>query len=126
MTFRLSSFLRWTSTILIAALMIFSAIMKFVPVAPGSPAEDMGRTLGTTGLEFPLGVLELMIVILFLVPRTSTIGFVLMVGYFGGILATLLTHGQDATPVYVFFVILTISGYFRNPELLSRYRNQQA
>ena len=49
-------------------------------------------------------------------------GFVLMVGYLGGVLATLLTHGQDPTMIYVAFVLLTISGYFRNPELLGRVK----
>lgn len=117
------SIIGWTSALLVAALNIFAAVMKFMPVEPGSPAEEMGQRIGTVGLEHPLGVLEFIIVALFLIPRTSTIGFVLMVGYMAGALATNLTHGfthMEALSIYISFVLLTISAYARNPELLSR------
>ena len=113
----------WICTLLIGAFNLFAAVMKFLPVAPGSQAEEFGQRLGTAGLEYPLGVLEIIIIVLFLVPRTSTVGFVLMIGYMGGALATNLTHGfshMDALPIYILFVLLMISAYFRNPELLSR------
>ncbi|MBI5794138.1 DoxX family protein [Candidatus Uhrbacteria bacterium] len=123
MKMRFGIIVGWTCAILVAAFNIFAAVMKFLPVAPGSDAEAMGMKLGVTGLEQQLGVLEFIIVILFVIPRTSTIGFVLMVGYLGGSLATNLTHGfsnMEALPIYVLFVLLTASAYFRNPELLSR------
>jgi hypothetical protein len=93
----------------------------------GSPAEEFGKRLGTVGLEHPLGVLEFIIVILFLVPRTSTVGFVLMIGYMSGALATNLTHGfsnMEALPIYITFVLLMISAWFRNPELTARLRKK--
>ena len=102
---------------------LFAAVMKFVPVPAGSPQEQMMQQMSlTTGMMHVFGVIEIVSVILYLVPRTSTIGFVLMVGYFGGVLATLLTHGQDATMIYIVLALLTVSAYFRNPELLSRLR----
>ena len=83
----------------------------------------MMQSMGMTpNFVYTLGVMELVIAVLFLIPRTSTVGFVLMVGYFGGVLATLLTHGQDATFIYIVLALLTVSGYFRNPELLQRIR----
>ena len=48
-----------------------------------------------------------------------------MDGYMGGALATNLTHGfthVEALPIYISFVLLMISAYFRNPELVSRLR----
>ncbi len=127
MKLRLGSIVGWTCAILIATFNLFAAVMKFIPVAPGSLGEEMGQKLGTVGLEYPLGVLEIIIVVLFVIPRTSTVGFVLMVGYLGGSLATNLTHGfthMEALPIYILFVLLTISAYFRNPELLSRLRKR--
>lgn len=124
---RFGSIVGWTCAILVAAFNAFAGVMKFMPVAPGSPAEAMGQRLGVVGLERSLGVLELIIVILFLVPRTSTVGFVLMIGYMGGALATNLTHGfthLEALPIYISFLLLTISAYYRNPELLSRLKKQ--
>jgi len=130
MSTRAKSIIGWTATILIAAFNLFAAVMKFLPVAPGSPAEEMGKALGTLGLEKGLGILEFIIIALFLIPRTSTVGFVLMVGYMGGALATNLTHGFTSTaelmPLYILFVLLTVSGYFRNPELTARLRGAPA
>lgn len=123
------SIIGWTATGLIAAFNLFAAVMKFVPVAPGSPAEAMGQRLGVTGMEYGLGVLEFIIIALFLIPRTSTVGFVLMVGYMGGALATNLTHGvthAEALPIYILFVLLMISAWFRNPELTARLRKKSS
>jgi hypothetical protein len=113
----------WISTILIAAFNIFAAVMKFVPQAPGSDGAVMMERLGMNGLMQPIGVLEFIVIILFLIPRTSTVGFVLMAGYMGGALATNLTHGfsqAEVAPIYVVFVLMMISAWFRNPELVAR------
>ena len=120
---RTTSIIGWICVIPVAAFNLFAAIMKFIPQAPGSEGEKMGQLLGVAGIEHALGVIELIIVALYVVPRTSTVGFVLMIGYMGGALATNLTHGlstMDALPVYITFVLMTIGAYFRNPELLSR------
>ncbi|MDO8648821.1 MAG: DoxX family protein [Candidatus Peregrinibacteria bacterium] len=127
MSSRIGHIIGWICAIIVAAFNLFAAVMKFVPIVPGSPAEEMSRKLGMEGLMYPLGVLEIIIVVLFLLPRTSTVGFVLMIGYMGGALATNLTHGfsqAEVIPIYVVFLLLTISAYFRNPELLSRLRKK--
>ena len=126
---RIGTIIGWICSILVAAFNLFAAIMKFVPVVPGSEAALMGEKLGVTGLEHSLGILEFVIIALFLIPRTSTVGFVLMIGYMGGALATNLTHGfsnMDALPIYISFVLLMISAWFRNPELLSRLLKRPA
>jgi hypothetical protein len=120
---RASSIVGWICTILLALMHGMATVVKFLPVEPGSAAEQMGQRLGTAGLEHGLGVLEGIVLVLFLIPRTSTLGFVLMTGYMAGILATNLTHGisfAETAPVYVGFVLLALSGWFRNPELTLR------
>ena len=120
---RSATIIGWTCAAPVIAFNLFAAVMKFMPVAPGSEAEAMGQKLGVTGLEHALGVLEFIIIALFVVPRTSTVGFVLMIGYMGGALATNLTHGftnMEALPIYISFVLLMISAWFRNPELIAR------
>lgn len=123
---RSGTIIGWICTLLVAAFNTFAAVMKlFVPIEPGSAAEIMGQRLGTIGLERGLGVLELIIVVLYVWPRTSTVGFVLLVGYMGGSLATNLTHGfthMEALPIYITFAVMTLGAYFRNPELLTRLR----
>lgn len=118
----------WTATILLVAYNLFAALMKlFAPVPPGSPAEAMQERLGMQGMTTELGILELVIVILFIIPRTSTVGFIFMVGYWGGALATNITHQftfAETIPMYITLLVLAISGYFRNPELAARLFNQ--
>jgi hypothetical protein len=127
MKLRLSSFVGWTCVILVAAFNIFAGIMKFVPIVPGSEGAAFMEKLGTAGLEHTLGVLELTIVLLYLIPRTSTIGFILLIGYLSGALATNLTHGltnMDALPIYILFVVMMIGAWIRNPELTARLRGK--
>lgn len=120
----------WIATALVSFLNIFAAIMKFVPQPTGTPGADFMAKLGVTpGMEHVLGVLELAIVILFLLPRTSAVGLVLMVGYMGGAIATNLTHGfgtMDVLPLYVSLALIAVTGYFRNPELASRLLGRKA
>jgi hypothetical protein len=123
MTTKAASIIGWTCALLVAAFSLFAAVMKFVPVAPGSPAEAMGQRLGVLEIQQQLGVLEFIIIALFLIPRTSTVGFVFTIGYMGGALATNLTHGfthMEALPIYASFLLLAISAWFRNPELIAR------
>ena len=128
MTSRTSTILVWIPTVLLSLFFLMTAVFKFVPVPPGSEMEAMMQKIGTAGMEQALGVLQLVILVLFVVPRTSTVGFVLMVGYMGGALATNLTHGftaAEAAPIYVFFGLMMLSAWFRLPELTARLRGKQ-
>jgi len=105
--------------------------MKFVPMPPDSSGAKIMQQLGlTTNAAHILGVVEIIIILLFLIPRTSTVGFVLMIGYMGGAFATNLTHGftdpGTVTSFIVLFVLLTISAWGRNPELLDRVKGKKA
>ena len=82
---------------------------------------------GTTSLGYPagtvllIGIIELVCLALYLVPRTAVLGALLMTGYLGGAVAThvrisspLLTH--TLFPVYV--ALLVWGGlYLRDPRL---------
>jgi hypothetical protein len=125
MKFRIGSIIGWICAALVGALNIFAGVMKFVPVPADSPQAAMMQSMGMTpGLEHILGVIELVSVVLFLIPRTSTVGFVLITSYMAGALATLLTHGQDGTFLIIVLGLLTVSAYFRNPELLTRIKGK--
>ncbi len=120
MSSRLPVIIGWVCALLVAALHIFAGIMKFMPVTDPAQMAMMESMGMTPGLKYILGIVELVTVVLFLIPRTATVGFVLMVGYMGGVLAAMLTHNLDASFIYIVFALLTVSGYFRNPELTAR------
>lgn len=125
---RAGSIIGWTATILVVALTIFSAIMEFVPVTDPAMIAYVAK-LGVGEIAYALGVAKFILVIIWLVPRTSTVGFVLMVGYYGGALATNITH-QFAFPEYAMLIVvlalLAVSGWFRNPELKTRLMTGKA
>jgi hypothetical protein len=117
----------WICAILIAAFNLFAAVMKFVPVEPGSPGDVFATEVGMKGLEYQLGVVELIIVLLFVIPRTMTVGFILMVGYMAGILAANITHGfttMEVLPIYISLLLLAVVGWLRHPELTARLRGK--
>ncbi len=101
---------------------LFLAIDTILKVLRLDPAVE-----GTTSLGYPadsvlwIGGIEMMCLVLYLVPRTTVLGALLMTGYLGGAVAThvriaspLLTH--TLFPVYV-ALILWAGLYLREPRL---------
>jgi uncharacterized membrane protein YphA (DoxX/SURF4 family) len=121
----LGTIVGWVCALPVAALNLFAGVSKFLPVAPDSPEAAMMQSMGMTPqLAHVLGVIELASVVLLLIPRTSTVGFVLLVGYMSGVTATLITHTQDATIGFASLALLAVSAFFRNPELLWRIKGK--
>src|SRR5678815_1585963 len=93
----------WTGyvlTTLPVLLLLFSATMKFVK--PPSMAAGLDHLGLPEKLVSPLGALELACTILYLVPRTSVLGAILLTGYLGGATLTHLRVGDAfVTPVIV-------------------------
>lgn len=126
MSTRAGSIIGWICVSLVSALTIFSAIMEFVPMT--DQMIEFATRLGVIDIAFQLGIVKFILVTLYIIPRTSTVGFVLMVGYFGGALATNITHGfmfAEYAPLVVAMVVMTIGAYFRNPELLYRLQGKK-
>jgi len=77
------------------AFLIFDCIIKVFALAPAVEA--------TTQLGYPasavvgIGLLQLVCLAAYLIPRTSVLGAVLMTGYLGGAVAT---HVRAASPVF--------------------------
>lgn len=127
MTSRTRTILGWIPATIVGLFMIFaSALPKFF-VTPGSDLEGFMKSLGVADIILPVAITEIMVTVLFLIPRTSTVGFVLLVGFLGGAMATGLTHTAPGNmPLFPLLIIAiaTLSAYFRNPELLSRLLNK--
>ena len=83
----------WTLTGLFALFMLGALV---TPKLLGMPvAEETMAALGwPAGYAFPIGVLELALVLLYLYPRTNVLGAVLFMGLFGGAMATQIRAGS--------------------------------
>jgi hypothetical protein len=105
-----SSIRKWTSYImsgLVTLFMLLDSIMKFV-----KPPEVIQ---GTTDLGFQqhhvttLGTLGLLSTLLYIFPRTSVLGAVLLTGYFGGAVAT---HVRLDNPLFTHVLFTVYLGVF--------------
>jgi hypothetical protein len=79
--------------------------------------EGMGHLGLPETLMLPLGVLELFCVVVYLVPRTSVLGAILLAGYMGG---AILTHLRVGEPVYAEIIIgmvIWLGLWLREPRL---------
>lgn len=84
--------IQWTLSGILMLILLSSGLMKL----SGLPeAEEMAAAVGGAGNLFFLGVLELIIAILFIIPRTKVVGLLLMIAYFGGAMATHLISGDS-------------------------------
>ena len=106
----------WVLSVLISAFLIFaSASGKFFD---WEGKEEMLQHLGfTEELLTQIGVLEVVIALVFLIPRTGFLGAILLTAYLGG--AT-VTHVRVAEPFYMPIIsgVVVWAAYgFRRPEV---------
>jgi hypothetical protein len=76
-----------------ALFLLFDGAMKLV-----KPSFVVEATVGlgySENVILPLGVVLLVSTALYLVPRTSVLGAILLTGYLGGAVATHLRHGDS-------------------------------
>jgi hypothetical protein len=89
---------------LVSAFLTFDVVLKVLRLAPA--------VQGTTELGYPagtvvwIGLIELICLVLYLVPRTSVLGAVMLTGYLGGAIATHVRVGSPLLgytlfPIYV-------------------------
>lgn len=108
----------WIVSGLVAVFLIgISAVGKFTE---WEGKEEMFQKIGfTTELVFKIGILEVMLAIVYLIPRTSFLGAILLTGYLGG--AT-VTHLRVGEPIYfpvILGVVMWIGCALRNPQIFS-------
>lgn len=80
----------WTGRVLTGLFALFMLGASIPPKLFGMPvAEETLAQLGwPAGYALPIGILELFCLALYLIPRTSLLGAVLMTGLLGGAMAT--------------------------------------
>jgi DoxX-like family len=79
----------WTGRIItgwVVLFMLFDGVVKVIKLAPAM--EGTGRLGYPLSLVVPIGIVELLCVIAYVIPRTSILGAILLTGYLGGATAT--------------------------------------
>jgi DoxX-like family len=123
MSKKVYNILNWIFTGLIAFVFAGSSFSKLIGLEEAvQKAAEFGISKST---YFYLGVIELIALILFIIPRTSLLGFLLLAAYMGGAIATHLQHGESVMAPVIVQIILWMVAAFRLPELRTRIMNQQ-
>ena len=73
----------------------------------------------TTDLMFKIGILEVALAILYLIPRTSFLGAILLTGYLGGATVTHVRIGEPFFMPVVMGVLMWIGCALRYPMIFS-------
>ena len=115
---------QWVLTGLVGFIFLGSAVGKFTANEEAlKMAAGFGLDAGTYTL---LGILELICVILFIIPRTGIIGTLLLAAYMGGAIATHLEHGLSIVAPCVIQSFLFIVAFYRFPELSTKFFNSKS
>lgn len=112
----------WTGRVLSGLAVVFMIFDGVIHILKITPVVDAFAKLGfPLGTSVALGVVELICLALYLVPRTSVFGAVLLTGYLGGAIATQLRVGAPlfSTTLFPIYVALLLWGglYLRDDRL---------
>jgi hypothetical protein len=112
----------WAGRIVSAVAILFLILDAIVKVLKMAVAVDATAQLGyPANFVLGIGVLELICLVLYVVPRTSIFGAILMTGYLGGAIASQLRAGNPlfSNVLFPVYVGLLIWGglYFRDTRL---------
>src|SRR5438105_807186 len=104
-----------------ALFLLFDGVIHILKITPVVEAfAQLGYPLGTA---VTLGVIEVISVVLYLIPRTSVLGAVVLTGYLGGAIATQARVGAPlfSTTLFPVYVALLLWGglYLRDDILRS-------
>src|SRR5215204_5107123 len=103
---------------LLVVFFIFDAVIKLIGIdAVAQASEQLGLPLNIAPM---IGILLLICTLIYVIPRTSVLGAILLTGYLGGAIAIHLRAGSGAFPIVfaaTFGVLVWISLVLREPRL---------
>ncbi|MEL1254108.1 DoxX family protein [Flavobacterium sp. DGU38] len=105
----------WTITILAAALVVMSGVMKLLQ---GDEITAKMQKVSVDQYIIALGLMEILFSALFVFPRTLKIGFILLSCYFAGALAVELSYGSPKTAL-IPLVLIWVSAFLRDKEIFT-------
>ena len=109
----------WTGRVMSALpilLVLMSSVMKLLKLP--AVVEGFARAGLPAHLIMPVGFIELVCVVVYVIPRTSVLGAILMTGLLGGATLTTLRVGDPTFPMPVILGMLAWGGlYLRDPRL---------
>jgi len=105
---------------IVAIVILMSGLYKLVSGADSEGAKNFMKW-GLDNQIKIIGTIELVLGILFLIPRTFSLGVLFLTAYFGGAIATHIEHAEAKNMILPAIIILLawIVSYLRNPAMFA-------
>jgi DoxX-like family len=103
----------WTGRVMSALpvlLILFGSVVKLMKTT--AAIEGFAHAGLPAKLIIPVGVIELICVVVYVIPRTAVLGAILMTGLLGGATLTGLRIGDPSVPIPVILGMLAWGGLF--------------
>ena len=114
----------WVLTSLVAFVFLGSAAGKF---SANEEALKMASDIGLDAKTYTMvGIVEVISLLLFIIPRTGILGTLLLAAYMGGAIATHLEHGESIVVPCVIQSFLCLVAFYRCPELRTTLLNSKS
>jgi len=108
----------WVLTIILGLLLVMSAFLK---VTQNETAIAQAAAIGINATTYQvIGIIEVISLILFIIPRTGIIGVLLLAAYLGGAIVTHVQHQQPIAMPVIVQIVVWITAFIRFPELKQR------
>lgn len=108
----------WILIGLLTALFVMSAVMKLMQTK--DVVEGFAK-LGLTNWTLIIGVGELVSAVLFLIPRTHSLGTLLLSSYMGGAIIVHMTQGEAIVGPSVILLLVWLAAWLRDPRVLASF-----
>ncbi|TDX02122.1 DoxX family protein [Dinghuibacter silviterrae] len=113
----------WILTIVLALFFGLTGMMK---IMENSKIIEQTAAIGIdAGTARILGLIEILSLVLFVVPRTGIVGALLLMAYMGGVIATALQHHQPMVMFIFVEALIWVGAVLRFPELGQRLKGAQ-
>ncbi len=109
----------WIFAGLLTALFLFSAMGKF-------SMPEMADNFIKWGLSDWITIIaigEAISALIFLFPKTNIFGVLLLSAHMGGAIVTHMSNGESFIVQTVILILVWVTGFVRNPELLAKFRS---
>ena len=109
----------WAATAIAALMIGASAAMKlaFVSGRMKEMSEAMAHLGIAESLVLTIAIIEILCVMLYLIPRTSILGAILLTGYLGGAVFTHLRVGDQVFGPLLPGILVWVGLYLRDPRI---------
>jgi len=111
----------WILVLLLTAVFAMSAAGK---LSGQEPMKSHFEEWGLSHMTTVIAVGEIVSALLFLIPRTSSVGTLLLSSHMGGAICIHMAHGELYVIQSIILVLVWVTQYLRYPELLVSFQRR--